>query len=362
MVCVICGGIVLRRPVIRANAFAFAFLVVVAANPTDPFTAGCQLSFLAVFVLLWGVSKWLAPDPVDPLDQLIDESRSPLERTLRWAWRVVRMAFAISFLLGVALAPLVLFWQNLVTPLGILLGPPLIVLTSVALIAGFLLLIVSPFGLELPFALVTKWSLSACEALVRLAEKIPGGWVYASAPSVWWLTGFYALLAAVVLLDAKWRRRSGIALAAWSLFGVALGLYRVPSDEARITFLSVGHGCCVVVETPDGRVLLYDAGTISGPDSVRRVVAPFLWHRGVRRIDELFLSHADLDHFNGVPELLKRFAVGRVTLTPSFAEKTSPGVAVALAAIEKHDVPWRTVRAGDRLSAGAVSLESVLTA
>jgi competence protein ComEC len=357
MVCVLCGGIVLRRPVIPANAFAFAWLIVVAFNPTDPFTAGCQLSFLAVFTLLWGASNWLAPGPVDPLDQLIDESRSSGERFVRWLWRVTRVAFAVSFILGVALAPLVLYWQNLVTPLGILLGPPLIVLTAVALVAGFLLLLASPFGLELPFALVTKWMLGACESLVLLAEKIPGGWVYASAPPLWWLVGFHVLLAAVVLLDATWRRRSAVALAVWSLFGVALGLHRTPADEARITFLSVGHGCCCVVETPDGRVLVYDAGTISGPDTVRRVVAPFLWHRGVRRIDELFLSHADLDHFNGVPELLKRFAVGRVTLTPSFADKTSPGVSVALAAIEKHGVPWRTVTAGDKLSAGAVTLD-----
>ena len=33
---------------------ALAWLVVVAVNPTDPFTAGCQLSFLSVFVLIWG--------------------------------------------------------------------------------------------------------------------------------------------------------------------------------------------------------------------------------------------------------------------------------------------------------------------
>ncbi|HUR52649.1 MAG TPA: MBL fold metallo-hydrolase, partial [Gemmataceae bacterium] len=70
-----------------------------------------------------------------------------------------------------------------------------------------------------------------------------------------------------------------------------------------------------------------------------------------------FLSHADLDHFNGVPELLKRFAVGRVTLTPSFADKSSPGVSQALAAMERHGVSWRTAKTGDRFSAGTVTLD-----
>ena len=74
--------------------------------------------------------------------------------------------------------------------------------------------------------------------------------------------------------------------------------------------LPVGHGGCTVLETPDGRTLLYDAGALAGPEVTRRQIAPFLWSRGIRRIDEVILSHADLDHFNGLPSLLDRFAIG----------------------------------------------------
>jgi competence protein ComEC len=102
-----------------------------------------------------------------------------------------------------------------------------------------------------------------------------------------------------------------------------------------------------VLETPDGRVLVYDAGALAGPDVTRRQIAPFLWHRGVRRIDEVFLSHADLDHFNGLPSLLERFTVGQVTLTPSFADKPTLGVHEALAAIERGGVRTRVLTAGD---------------
>jgi competence protein ComEC len=56
-----------------------------------------------------------------------------------------------------------------------------------------------------------------------------------------------------------------------------------------------------VLQTPDGRTLLYDAGAIQGPDVTRRNIAPFLWSQGITRIDEVFLSHADLDHYNGLP-------------------------------------------------------------
>ena len=354
MVCVVCLGLVLRRRACRANAFALAWLVVVGVNPADPFTAGCQLSFLSVFCLVWGLGPWLAPRPLTPLEQLVEESRSPAEKAIRWAVRVVVGAFAVSLVLGTVNAPLILAWQNIATPVGVVLTPPLVLLTSVALVAGFLLLLVAPVGwvAAWPCARVTEYSLAGCEWLVRLAERLPGGWVYAPAPAAWWLVGFYGGVAGVVLLAGRWRRRCLAGLAIWTVGGLLLSFDRPTGDELRVTFLAVGHGGCVVLETPDGRVLLYDAGTLTGPDVVRRVVAPYLWHRNIGRVDEVFLSHADLDHFNGLPELLKRFDVGRVTLTPSFRDKPTPGVAAVLAEVERRRVDVRVAKAGDRFDAG----------
>jgi competence protein ComEC len=183
------------------------------------------------------------------------------------------------------------------------------------------------------------------------------GHAYSPAPPTWWLAGFYGLVAGAVLLAGRCSRQFFVGVLVWTAFGLVLSLQSRTSDEARVTFLAVGHGGCVVIETPDGRVLLYDAGTTAGPDAVRRVVAPYLWRRGIGRIDEVFLSHADLDHFNGLPELLRRFPVGRVTVTPTFADKESPGVASALAALESHGVPRRVVRAGDRFTAGSVTFD-----
>jgi competence protein ComEC len=241
----------------------------------------------------------------------------------------------------------------------VLLGPPLVVLTSIALVSGFLLLVASPLGplAAWPFARATESSLAACEWMVHLGDRIPFGHAYSPAPPAWWLAGFYALAAATVLLGGKRARQFFAGVLAWTAFGLVLSFQPRTSDEARVTFLAVGHGGCVVIETPDGRVLLYDAGTTAGPDAVRRAVAPYLWRRGIGRIDEVFLSHADLDHFNGVPELLRRFGVGRVTVTPTFADKQTPGVEAALAALEGHGVSRRVVKAGDRLTAGGITFD-----
>jgi len=322
---------------------------------------GCHLSYPSakIIVLIWGGLRWLKPRELTPVEQLIEETRPIPEKILRALLRSLWQLFAISAIISVVNAPLVLAWQNVASPIAILLGPPLIVLTSIALVSGFLLLIASPLGTVVawPFARVTEWSLMACEWLVHLGDRTPLGHVYAPAPSMWWLIGFYLLVAGLVFAEGKSAKNCLIAIVVWTSFGLALGLPPRSTDEARITFLAIGHGCCVVIETPDGRVLLYDTGTTTGPDAVRRVVAPYLWSRGISRIDEIFLSHADLDHFNGLPELLRRFPVGQVTITPTFSDKQSPGVETALAVLEKQSIPCRIVTAGDRFSAGNVSFD-----
>jgi competence protein ComEC len=250
MVCAYCGGIVLRRPVNPANAFALAWLAVAALDPTDPFTLGCQLSFLAVFVLIWGVARWFPPGHLSPLDRLIDESRPAWVRALRAVAKAVGMLYLVTLVLFVATGPILLDRQNVLSPAGILIGPPLILLTGVALVTGFLTLLVGTvsFTLAWPFALATKLALALCGVIVRAADHLPGGAVYSPAPPTWWLIGFYLIVAALILATAPWLRRLAAALSAWILLGVVVTGHHTDPDELRVTFLSVGHGTATVMQ------------------------------------------------------------------------------------------------------------------
>ncbi len=358
MVSAVCGAIVLRRPVFAANSFALAWLAVVAANPADAFDLGCKLSFLTVFALVWGVGRWVVPKPLSPLERLIEESRSLPEKLIRRAFRVVFMAYAITFALFAVNAPLLIAEQNIVSPVSLLVGPPLVLLTSVALLCGFLLLLLAPVPLVADIlAALTRWSLALSERCVHFADEMPGGSVYLPGIPTWWLVGFYLCVVAVVLLGWRHSRRFQLAALAWVLIGLVVPSVNRPTDELRVAFLAVGHGQCVVMETPDGRCLVYDAGTTAGPDAVRRVIAPYLWHRGVRRIDEVFVSHADADHFNGLAQLVQRFPVGRVTFTPSFAERPTREVDETIAVLKRADIPIRVVHAGQSFAAGDVTFE-----
>jgi beta-lactamase superfamily II metal-dependent hydrolase len=64
-----------------------------------------------------------------------------------------------------------------------------------------------------------------------------------------------------------------------------------------LTVVDVGHGSCAILR-PDGKqVVVFDAGQ-------RRSLLEFLLHLEVRKIDKVFLSHADKDHISGLVAVL----------------------------------------------------------
>ncbi len=86
-------------------------------------------------------------------------------------------------------------------------------------------------------------------------------------------------------------------------------LFRVSSGVLRVTFLDVGQGDAILVESPSGVQMLIDAGPPSGA-VLRELgrVLPF-WDR---TIDVLVLSHPDLDHVGGMPDVFARYRVAVV--------------------------------------------------
>lgn len=86
-------------------------------------------------------------------------------------------------------------------------------------------------------------------------------------------------------------------------------LVRVSSGTLRVAFLDVGQGDAILVESPSGVQMLIDTGPPSGA-VLRELgrVLPF-WDR---TIDVLVLSHPDLDHVGGMPDVFARYRVSVV--------------------------------------------------
>ena len=333
-------------------------------NPADLFNAGCQLSFLAVAVLVWGVGRWADEQPPDPLGREIDRARSWHARTGVQSWRTLRASYAINAVVWLAITPLAAAYFHVISPIALLIGPPMVVLTSVALLTGFAFLMFAGWCYPLAwlFGSLTRGSLLGCEWLVSLGQRLPGAYCFVADIPTWWLWTFYVGLLVGLTLPLVWEHgRWALSIAcAWLLLAVLMQAMPHRPGEFRCTFVAVGHGGCTVLELPDGHVAVYDAGTLGSSDVTRRHIAPFLWSRRIRHSresDEVILSHADLDHFNGVPQLTDRFAIGRFLCTPTFTERSHEAVALTVSDLELHAIPLDIVHAGQRWQTQGVAFE-----
>jgi len=126
----------------------------------------------------------------------------------------------------------------------------------------------------------------------------------------------------------RWNRPFAVS-AALLVLGVIVWHHPKGGDgRLRATVLSVGRGSATILQLPDGSCVLYDAGGGWSSDVGENVILPFLRNAGVRRIDRVYISHPNLDHFSGVPTLIEKFRVGPIVFNSCFAEKSperSPG-------------------------------------
>ena len=116
----------------------------------------------------------------------------------------------------------------------------------------------------------------------------------------------------------------------------------------RITVLDVGQGDAILLQVPEGAVLVDQ-----GPPEAD--VAGQLERLGVERLAALVLTHPQRDHIGGAADVLEELDVGAV-LDPRLPAESADHDAAAAAA-RARDVSVVVARAGRRLRVGALRLE-----
>ena len=138
------------------------------------------------------------------------------------------------------------------------------------------------------------------------------------------------------------------------ILGLLIGLLTGNFDcGSRVTFLDVGQGDGIVVETGQG-VYLFDCGSTSRKNIGEYVLKPYLKSRGIRSLRGVFVSHPDEDHMNGVIELLENGAdwgiiVEQLFLPAIAEEKRTESFATLLAAAGAAEVSVSYIKCGDEI-------------
>ena len=330
------AAVSLDRKPLGINSLAGAALSLFLFSPGAFQSAGTRLSFLAAASLL-GVACWsssLSKLNKQPIDRLIKQHESPLRKiaigVARWSGLLLIASGAVIITTG----PLIAAEFHLISPIALLLSLPLMILISIAIPTGLLAIVLEAVvelktfrPLESMFELVAELlfmvsgtMIGWMDELVLMGSNQPFGSLLTAGPPRWWLIVWYLFLPLGIAFAFYTNNRRGLVLRL-ALSILALGFTPVigktffPSQTLRIHTIAVGHGSSILLQLPDGKSILYDAGALGSPRRSAEVISSVLWEKGIERLDAVILSHADVDHYNAMPELLKRFSIGEVWTT-----------------------------------------------
>jgi len=353
-------------------ALAFAAAVMVGIQPPVLWSVSFQLSFLAMAGLIllypyfqvWG-RKGIA-------------SLFGAKERIAAAGSMITDGFAATLAAIVAVGPLIAYNFGVVSLVALpatffsLPALPFIIVTA-ALVAFA--------GLFALFtAQILGWLawlfLSYLVLVVKGFDALPHSSLEVSTVSTWHIWGYYAILAGVIaflnsrkqLADFSSRLTTGIKKVVegipkprlgfsikWlilPLLVVAILVWSValttPDDKLHVSFLDVGQGDAILIQTPGGQDILIDGGP--DPQRINLELSkklPF-WDR---TIDLMVCTQPHADHVTGLVEVLLRYKVKQVL---------EPGVPYDSAIyqewcnlVEDKGIEYNIARAGHEIDLGS---------
>ena len=427
-------AIVVHRTGSLANALGTCGLILLAWRPSDLFTPSFQLTFVSVTAIvlagfpliktLRSIGEWI-PDSSEPFPARVPVWLKRFCETLYWnprrweieaarniwsaklfktpliplvptAQKTIAYLFegiVVSFIVQLAMLPLVVHYFHRVTPGSVLLNIWVGVFVALESFASLFAILFSYLSdsLPLPFVLFTEylhWFLVVVPGYLTgsqwLSFRVP---VYSGYEV--WLYGFYfACVIVLAVMVFRWDpfsipatnrgMRRNAMLAPVSVIGLLLFSIVIvvhpfseprPDGSLHVEFLDVGQGDSIFITFPNGATMLVDAG---GRPSYRddddepfepdlasigeSVVSEFLWGRGYSRIDTIVATHADADHIQGLSDIARNFRIGEAWF--GTADNGNDADTVRLAkALDTREVPRGSLSRGDRFEIGGVVIE-----
>jgi competence protein ComEC len=333
------------------NALGIAALGILLVNPRTLFEASFQLTFLSVIAVA-GIAVPMLRRTIYALQSGLrnldspeyDYARPTRAAQFRVEMRVLRSALAdtvgaraanlllvgvtrlllgagellfVSVVINLALALPMAWYFHRATTMALPANALVIPIASVLLPSAVLAVVLSYVSHGLAFlpAVVAGRCLDLLTGTIRVIGHMRISDVRVPTPALT-ISIFAALSVALALLLARRRVFAIFGLAA--LLTSALWMVLLPPKPQfrpgilEVTAIDVGQGDSLLLITPEGKTLLLDSGGMPGTshsdfDVGEEVVSPYLWSRGIRRLDVVVLSHAHSDHMGGMRSVIANF-------------------------------------------------------
>ncbi|HLR41033.1 MAG TPA: DNA internalization-related competence protein ComEC/Rec2 [Virgibacillus sp.] len=285
------------------DTLSLVFLLLILFDKYIVYHVGFQLSFIVTFGII--LSKhW------------IGQSNSRVLQGLQ-----------ISFVSQMMILPLQLAYFSTFQPLSILLNFLVVPYFSLFVIPYMFILLVLSF---LPSILIQFFDLLFVRVhrlVMMLVEFIDE---YADYP---FIIGevpielaciYYALFFTCMRSIQKFNLKKAFIYGCYvSLAVMYLAVRPYLSPFGTVTMLDIGQGDAFVIELPYRKgVIFMDAGASFSFEDFQptekvydQIMKPYLYSRGISKINAVFLSHEDIDHMGSVPYMIKDMGVDEIFIS-----------------------------------------------
>jgi competence protein ComEC len=288
-------GKLIWRNVNLINTISISAFILLFLNPFSLFNLGFQLTFSATLAIILFFPRIIKYFP-----------RLPLR---------ISEIFVLSLTAQLGVLPFVASSFNRVTFSSLLLNFAALPLVALIMASGYIFLplsLISPAlaqflvkGIDFLIGLLIHSS-HLLDRFSFISYRIP-------TPHLLILAGYFLFLY-LFLLPLRIKRQKLILSFSFLAFFLLLITHPFPplSKNLKFTCIDVGQGESILVEFPGKRKMLIDGGGFpeGSFDIGESIVSPFLWKKGIKKIDYLVLTHAHPDHLNGLKAVSRNFKIG----------------------------------------------------
>ncbi len=301
-------GILLYKDVNLVNVVSFSGLVILFFSPLFLFDVGFQLSFASVFGILL-----LYPQ----LSKLVSKYVSKSYKNL-WTWIIMPALISVS--VELVLFPILAYYFNMIPLIIVVANIFIVPLAGLSVVLACFTLFSAIFSTSLAgiFSASNWLCLDLTLRLTEFFATLPIAKFSIPAPSISSFILYYFFLWLLVSSIASKKKVllfSILIIANVLIWRAALS----HSDRPfRVTFLDVSQGSSVIIDLPNKKTFLMNAGEKGKSfDAGEYIVIPFLNHKGITKIDKLILTDTDSLNLNSARSVLEDVEVKEILLPKS---------------------------------------------
>lgn len=366
MLCIAYAGRCILRSYDSISALCLSGILILLYRPMALFRAGFQLSFAAsaaINILLPFVKKRVKGRirekkkrfgiKVSFKNKTVSKLYNSFKENLLnsvLVWTCVNIVTFPFVLYHFSEFPLYSVFSNIIFV-------PLMSVVMLLGIAGAALSLVIPYAAHLVL-IIPELILKAQGAAGAFILKLPYSNLILGKPHIWQMgVSFAGIVILVIILNKKRKLRFANVIAPLAMIFLCAVRFEFGFS---FTTLDVGQGDCMFIGN-GGLVYMLDGGSSTSDAVGKYTIVPYIKSQGISRIEGVFLTHDDLDHYSGIEELFTMISNRETSIRVNYffttqavceSEKGKELIEIA----KNAGVTSVVMSAGDSVNAGGMKL------